>query len=277
MPPIRPNTSLGYDAEALAHSPYAAYYRPTLAPLAEPVRAALAVGALATELLPPVGDACRIQDEGYQTVETGYALTPEGGARLAVLTPMPGVAPAMWDWWFAWHGSEALRYKLWHPQAHLDVGWRDGDGERPHYVGRVSEVEEYVGSERVRASVAFVAPSAMGLDERRLAERGEVAICARLGMVIAGLPLYSGWLLHQLRPVPGGAEMRSRFWLGGADVRLFGWENRVGAALGHVAARLKPVQSAQAQALMVHDAQEMGHLAAILPELYAAFGPGSRA
>jgi hypothetical protein len=46
-------------------------------------------------------------------------------APLFVLTQMPKVTPAMWDWWFAWHGSEAQRYKLWHPRAHISSKWAD--------------------------------------------------------------------------------------------------------------------------------------------------------
>ena len=58
----------------------------------------------------------------------------------------------------------------------------------------------------------------MGLDEARLAKQGEVAICARI--TVPGTPLKGGWLLHQLRPVDGGSEMRSRMWLGGENSAL---------------------------------------------------------
>ncbi|MEL0027359.1 MAG: hypothetical protein VW625_01635, partial [Perlucidibaca sp.] len=235
------------------------------------IDAALAQGAVAHELLPPVSRAGELQAAGYLPVETGYAVGPDGGAHIAVLTPMPGVAPAMWDWWFAWHGSEALRYKLWHPRAHLDVAWADGRADLMRYVGRTSEVTEYVGAEAFRARVSFVPPARMGLDEVRLAEAGEVAICARIGMVIAGVPLDTGWLLHHIRPVAGGAEMRSRFWLAGPYVRPFGWDNALGTALGWLAARLKPITQQQVRELLVHDAQEMGHLAERLPALHARF------
>lgn len=92
---------LGYRPDELASSPYASFYRPALAPLSEPVREALLTGAVAHELMAPVSAAAALLRPGHGPVETGYSLAPGGEARVAVLTPMPGVTPAMWDWWFA--------------------------------------------------------------------------------------------------------------------------------------------------------------------------------
>lgn len=267
---------LGFDARAQATSPYAPFFQPDMAPLPASVQEALLTGALAQELLPPLAAAGDLSAPGYLPVETGYTLTPEGAAHIAVLTPMPGVTPAMWDWWFAWHGSETERYKLWHPRAHLHVAWADGRDDLAHYVGRVSRVVEYVGGQPYRAAIRFVRPRELGLDEDRLRAQGETAICARIGLVIKGLPVETGWLLHHIRPVPGGAEMRSRFWLGGPYVRLFGIGGALGRWLAWLANRLQPVQPHQVTALMVHDAQEMQHLAAILPQLHARFSAPTR-
>jgi hypothetical protein len=92
----------------------------------------------------------------------------------------------MWDWWFAWHGSEAQRYKLWHPRAHMHAVWADGRSDLNHYVGRTSHVVEYVGNQRLNLAIHFVPTSSLGLDEARLKREGEVAICARGAM--AGTP-----------------------------------------------------------------------------------------
>lgn len=267
---------LGYDAQARQSSPYARFFQPALAPLPPHVREALAVGCVAHELLAPIEQAATLQVPGYQPIETGYTRSPDGAVRIAALTRMPGVTPAMWDWWFAWHGSEALRYKLWHPLAHVDVAWDDGRSDLSYYVGRVSNVVEYVGAELVQAQVAFLRPSTLGFDEARLAADGEVAICARLGMTIGGVRLETGYLVHHVRPVEDGAEMRSRFWLAGANVRPRGMPGTFGAMLGRAASALKPVRHEQVTALLVHDAQEMNHLAGILPALYATFGPERR-
>ena len=182
---------------------------------------------------------------------------------------MPGVTPAMWNWWFAWHGSHAQRYKLWHPRAHVHVAWEDGRSDLDHYVGRLSKVVEYVGAARLNLTIRFVPPSSLGLDESLLAQRGETAICARGGL--AGTPMETGWLIHHVRPVPGGSEMRSRFWIGGANVRPRAMTGPVGALIGRAASRLAPLPIRQAADLLVHCAQEMNHLAAILPQLHETF------
>lgn len=274
---ISPDLHLGYTPAELASSPYARFFDPLMQPLPEHVREALAIGAVAHTLLPPVSRARELQREGYAAVETGYTVCPDGAVHIAVLNRMPGVAPAMWDWWFAWHGSEAQRYKLWHPGAHVHVDWKDGLGESDHYVGRVSQVVEYVGAQLLRVEVGFVAPGTLGLDEGQLRSRGETAICARLGMTVGGIAAQSGWLLHQIRPVPDGAEMRSRFWLAGPNARLMGWEGSAGRWLGKVAGKLLSPPRHQVTELLVHDAHEMQHLAAILPRLFATFGPGGAA
>lgn len=264
---------LGYSAAELADSPYREFYRPELAPLAEPVREALLIGAQAPELLYPFERAGELQTPGYWPVETGFSLAADGAARISVLTQMPAVTPAMWDWWFAWHGSEAQRYKLWHPRAHVHAAWADGRRDLPHYVGRLSRVVEYVGAQRLALDIRFVSPASVGLDEARLAVAGEVAICARGSL--SGTPLESGWLIHHVRPVPGGAEMRSRFWLGGENVCLRGMPAALGRLLGRGISRLQRPDAVQAADLLVHCAEEMNHLAAILPALYARFGPSA--
>ncbi len=262
---------LGYTAAEMTSSPYASFFNDEMAPLSEHVKEALLTGGQAMDLFPLVDRAAELQAPGYWPVETGYGLGPDGSVQVFVLTPMPGVSPAMWDWWFAWHGSQAQRYKLWHPRAHIHVAWADGLSDLNHYIGRTSQVVEYVGHELLNLTIRFVSPSSMGLDEARLKQQGEVAICARGG--IAGTPMETGWLVHQLRPVADGCEMRSRFWLGGHNVRPRGMDNTFGRLLGGVAAKLNPLHASQAAALLVHCAQEMSHLASLLPEIYQQFGP----
>ncbi|HWA90296.1 MAG TPA: hypothetical protein VG889_09695 [Rhizomicrobium sp.] len=239
-------------------SPYGRHFNDAMAPLPDHVREALLTGPVAHELLPPVERAPELQRDGHLAVETGFTRAPDGSARIAVLTKMPGVTPAMWDWWFAWHGSEAERYKLWHPRAHVHAAWADGQGSLGRYVGRVSDVVEYVGADKLRLSIRFVPPSALGFDEALLARRGEVAICARGSLT--GARLETGWLVHHVRPIDAGAEMRSRFWIGGGNIRPR-W-------IGALASRLAPLAASD---LLVHCAQEMNHLAGFLPALHAEF------
>jgi hypothetical protein len=254
----------------MARSPYARFFKAEMAPLAAPIREALATGPVAHELMPPLDQIASLETREAWPVENGYAICPDGSVRVFVKTPMPGVSPDMWDWWFAWHGSEAARYKLWHPRAHVWVGWEDGRSDLNHYVGRISHVVEYIGSTRLGLTIRFVPPTSLGFTTDGSASgHHQTFICARGGL--AGTPVETGWLIHQVYAVPGGSEMRSRFYLGGQHVGARRQGNLFGetiAAIGRRFARLPP---AQAPDLLVHCAQEMSHLAAILPDLFATF------
>lgn len=118
-------------------------------------------------------------------------------------------------------------------------------------------------------TIRFVPPDTLGLDEGRLKASGEVAICARVAL--AHGPVETGWLIHHLRPTADGCEMRSRFWLGGRNVRPKGLSGGFGRLLGGLAARLAPITAQQASDLLIHCAQEMSHLATILPQIYETF------
>lgn len=265
----------GFSAEERATSPYAAFYRPEIAPLSEAAKTALALGAQAPEKFAGLEDAPALIEKRDLPVHTGYARCPDGEVRVFERTEMPGVAPAMWDWWFGWHGSEAQRYKLWHPKAHVDVAWADGGGDTGVYVGRTSHITEYLGPQKVKGAVRFVAPAELGVDETGLEQRGEVCICGRIGPQFP--PIDAGWLVHHVYPVPGGAEMQSYFWLAGRHVAA-----RSGGALATSAVRgLARLTGAARQInpaeLLEHCTEEMKHLSLILPELYAAFGGGNAA
>ena len=73
--------------------PFARFFRPEMAPLPEHVREALAVGAVAAELLPSFDHAGELLAPGDWPVETGYAIPGDGSARVFALTDMPGVTP----------------------------------------------------------------------------------------------------------------------------------------------------------------------------------------
>ena len=240
-------------------TPFADFFNPEMAPLPRHVVDALDHGPQAEPTLPGYDDLPAILDAGYQQTENGYGVLRDGGIQVSVRTDMPGVTSQMWAWWFGWHGSDSRRYKLWHPRAHVSARWRDGGGDGS-YVGRTSLVQEYLGSSFSRPAIQFVEPETLGL------KTDEVAICARLGS--GDIPVDVGWLVHHVRPTPDGAEMRSRFWMGGRHVTLRAGTSLVDRVLRPVAARQLP----DPRDLMVHCAQEMNHLAGFLPALYDRFG-----
>ena len=260
---------LGWSDTDLRTRPYAAFWRPQMAPIGEHARLALDEGPLAEPLLPPLARASEMfAGDG---VENGFALTSDGGMRIAIRTEMPGITPAMIDWWFGWHSDSPERYKLWHPNAHVHATWRTappaGARGRDRYIGHTSIVDEFIGSGLLRLAISFMAPGELLLKDASLDDDAKAtAICAH--STLAGFPIKAGYLVHLVQATSGGSFMRSRFWIGGANVSPL---HPLAAPIAAMARReLRPTES-DARALLVHCAQEMAHLATFLPALYGAF------
>jgi hypothetical protein len=73
-----------------------------------------------------------LQPEGYQDVEYGYCMMPDGTGYLAVYTVYPNCTPQMLAWWFRWLNVYSkgmpkdkgnLKYKIWNPLDHWDHGF----------------------------------------------------------------------------------------------------------------------------------------------------------
>ena len=77
-----------------------------------------------------IEDRNDLLNPGYLKEEVGYCITPEGAPYVAMLTKMPGVTAEMFDWWFAWHPLEHLRYKIWDPDDHFGVELSEKDRKR---------------------------------------------------------------------------------------------------------------------------------------------------
>ncbi len=117
----------------------------------------------------------------------------------------------------------------------------------------------------LNGAIQFVAPAEMGCPPN---SDDAVAICARLGASDA--PVDVGWFIHHIRSTHSGAEMRSRFWMGGPHIAV---RKAPGVAPGRCAYRGADTRQPETSGrTVVHCAQEMNHLAGFLPELYEAFG-----
>lgn len=262
----------GYRAED-RRRPYAAYMADSTTPAPESVRTAFAGPPIPADAVPPFETlATDLSPTGTSAVETGYGRARDGVTFVAVHTPMPRVTAAMWDWWFGWHSTEAARYKLWHPDAHLHASLRrDRTGEavpdREKYIGNTTYVDEYVGPKLQQLAIQFRDPLAHGFD----VPDGQTVVFGRVGSSIA--PVDLGWLAHQVRPTPDGAEMRSRFYL-----NLRGLKVPDVSQAACAVARGATVDPADldlgldlGRDLLLHCGQEMNHLAGFLPELHAEF------
>jgi len=260
---------LGWSEADLRTKPYARFWRPHMAPIGAHARLALDEGPLAEPLLPPLPRASEMfAGDG---VENGFALTADGGMRIAIATEMPDVTPAMIDWWFGWHSDSPERYKLWHPNAHVHATWRKppppGSQGRDRYIGHTSIVDEFIGSGLLRLAISFIVPGDLALTDASLRDASKAAaICAH--STLAGFPIKAGYLVHLVQAKPGGAVMRSRFWIGGANVSPL---YPLAAPIAAMARRELRATEADARALFVHCAQEMAHLASFLPALHQEF------
>lgn len=250
-----------YMAERTAPAPAVvaeAYSSPPLSPDSTP-----GFDSITTDLAPT----------GYSEVETGFGQRADGTTFVAVRTVMPRVTAAMVDWWFGWHSSEAARYKLWHPDAHLYAAIAEDRTaldipDRAKYIGNTSFVDEYVGPKLQQLGIGFRDPLAHGFE----VPPDQTIVFGRVGSSIA--PVDLGWLAHQIRPVDGGAEMRSRFHLNlrglhVPDVKQAACAVRRGASVDPTDLVLG---LDLARDLLMHCGQEMNHLAGFLPELYDEFG-----
>ncbi len=262
----------GYSPEDWAR-PYAKFMADRTLPATPSVAAAYAGPPTPAHEIPEVSTLqTELAATGSSPIETGYGRATSGKVWVAVHTEMPGVTAAMWDWWFGWHSAESARYKLWHPDAHLYAGLAvDNTAEpipdRAKYIGNASYVDEYIGPKLQQLRIAFQNPLAHGFE----VPDDHTTILARVGSAVA--PLDVGWLAHQVRPIAGGCEMRSRFYLGMWGLRLPDIRNAVAAV--ERGPSLDPRDIAtdmdSARELLLHCGQEMHHLAQFLPALYHEF------
>jgi hypothetical protein len=261
---------LGY-RDGDADTPFGKFFQPGMAPLPRHVAEALEHGPQAGPTLLAFDDAPSLDNEGYQQTENGYGVLADGSVQVAVRTDMPGVTPAMWEWWFGWHSCDSRRYKLWHPRAHISAAWQDRDDtgreDLARYVGRTSLITEYIGSSMLRAAIRFVTPATFGLPA---ADETTVPVCARVGS--RDIPVDAGWFVHHIRLTGDGGEMRSRFWLGGPHISVRSAPGLANLAVRPLTSRIFGASANYARDLMVHCAQEMNHLAGFLSALYEQFG-----
>ena len=196
-----------------------------------------------------------------------------GQLVVACLTEMPGVSSAMWDWWFSWHSYTSERYQLWHPDDHvassLAEDRRSEPSIRQRWVGNTSYVDEYIGGQMNKLAIRFVEPASVGLNQQRLDEVG-VAICARTSLRKERLAV--GHIIHLVEDTAEGSRMHSRFLLGDGESEV----PIVGPLITRITnterVRRARLPDEVGLALLLHCAQEMNHLASILPALHERFG-----
>jgi len=214
----------------------------------------------------------RLLDPQPLPCETGWCMLPDGVGYVAVRTEMPSVTGEMIDWWFDWHPREALRYRIWHPKAHLDNSLQTPkiSKQKAHW-GAVHHPVEDVGVGVVKARISFLSPSEMGMSIDALQSPSvATVICGYAGddtRRVRHTPMFHVFLRED-----DGVVLRSRFWLGGA-LQPYGMLARPGALLlNRPWVRRIALPAGLPKSLAMHCAEEYANLGTLLPELYQRFG-----
>ena len=216
-------------------------------------------------------DLNNLFDSGYLPGEFGYCRMKDGSIAVANLTDMPGVTPEMFDWWFAWHGLDPMRYKIWDPDDHyfcrsrnIEQAKNENLTMKERYWNTVHDViEDATGSEDIggkskksKISIPFRNPADIGFDKKKLASFDGTIVCA-------ANETSPNIMCHFARRTENGCELRTRFWLG------YCVRDSHPVKCKMPPARVIPLSLAKG--LLAHNLKEFTNLAAILPEVYAEF------
>ncbi|MDR1571873.1 MAG: hypothetical protein LBS32_05050 [Clostridiales Family XIII bacterium] len=178
----------------------------------------------------PIGDMNAILDEGYQKVETGCCVLPNGAAYMCNRTFVPNGTADMFSWWYPWKAMADFHYRLWYPPCHYTIRIPDDAIERikdptvpleqkSRYYAH--DLTEDVGGGNARILLHYTSPYHFGFDLGRFRQPyiGN-AMCINIEIYPLDLPNGSppdrAVMLHTCRDLPGGKgiELRSRCWMG---------------------------------------------------------------
>ncbi len=209
--------------------------------------------------------------EGYQKVEYGYCMMPDGCGYIANYSVLSDrVTPQMRMWYVRWlnihsknlpEGCGNIRYKLWNPVDHIDHGLVDGDMKKGIYT---LETLDMGGGEKPIRSVRH------NFDVRDYGFPEE----KYQALQKAGVAVTSCWesfecpgshlVLSVTRNCPlGGVETLSREWIGyRAENGKIVWDPETPEFM-LCEEYLRKVQ--------IHNTVEQQHLATFLPDLYAEY------
>ncbi len=216
----------------------------------------------------PVQERNRLFEPGYFEEEIGYCVMPDGTGYIANLTKMPGVTAEMFDWWFAWHGLDNLRYTIWDNEDHYKAECMQKEKCRDpllpfkeRYWNTTHEVLEDVGMGPDAIYINFKNPGDMGFDVSKIGTDACSTIVCANGFGKGQPPFASpGTIMcHFIRDIEGGVELRTRFWPG----YICHNGKLVKTILDGSSYPLMPLM-----ALCTHNIKEFTNLAALLPKIF---------
>ncbi len=271
-PPSNPSSWHAYLTEDELQHPLAKYWFERAEPDSG-VLEALNAGQLRQDEVLSWYDRHKLMEEGYLPGENGWSRLEDGSAYVAVKTFFPGATAEMIDWWFEWaQQAEDIRYKIWYPGAHYAMSQAPtpnaADYEQSKaYWGKSRFPVEDVGVGVARLRLDFVAPSEFGFDEL---PEGSTMLAVRVGLP-NGL-LKTTDMIHYVRPVEGGVEMRSRFWIAREFEAMAGGLGVAAALADNTLVKRVIVPENLPRELALHCANEYSQLASFLPLVYKTLG-----
>jgi len=272
-PPSSPSSEWhAYLTDSEKNHPLAKYWYQTAKPDSM-LLVALHNGPMSSSDILEWEDRFELSNPGYQKVENGYCKLDDGSGYVAVKTFFPDCTAEMLDWWFVWaQQEEHIRYKIWYPGAHYSMAEISTpsapeyqDGKQSWGKSRFPVEDVGLGVEQIRLD--FVPPSDFGFEEE---PDSSSIVTVRVGLA-NGIFKHTD-MIHYVRPVKGGVEMRSRFWLardleamsGGIGLAAFFADNKF--------VKNKALPPNAPKELAFHCATEYSQLASFLPELYELYG-----
>lgn len=258
-------------AEEVNH-PLAKYWL-SRAPVDPGVLIALNEGPIERSAVLPWEERGKLLDPDHQYAENGWRRMDDGSGYVAVRTFFPGATSEMIDWWFEWaQREEDIRYKIWYPGAHYAMSEAPTPGAREYanpkpYWGKSRFPVEDVGVGVAQLRLDFVPPYEFGFSEL---PENTTMLAVRVG--IANGIIKTTDMIHYVRPIEGGVEMLSRFWIGRELEAMSGGLGLLAALANTRFFKQRLIPHNLPQELALHCANEYSQLASFLPELYRRYG-----
>lgn len=247
---------------------YYKYYLEDMAPAAPEKYQQVLAGPMDPSKALKFQDRNDLFKPGYLEGEFGYCVMPDGTGYVANLTKMPGVTAEMFDWWFAWHGLDNLRYTIWDPEDHYKaesmqkIRAKDSSlSYKEKYWDTTHEVLEDTGLGPEGLFINFKHPANLGFDVSKIGTKAcSTLVCAK-GFGKGQPPFASPdtIMCHFIRDIEGGVELRTRFWMG--------WTVQKGKDIKALpdGFRMPPMGP---MSLLMHNIKEFTNLAALLPKIF---------
>jgi hypothetical protein len=186
----------------------------------------------------------------------GYCVLENGSAYVSTVTKMEGVTVEMFDWWFAWHGLESLRYKIWDREDHFDVKTTKREqlldvnlSDKEKIWGVTHTVVENTGCGPETIEINFLPPNEFfknGIEGSKV----ETVVWGNGSSAV---------MCHTIHKIPNGIELSSHFWLG---------YNLINNQVVRIIPDFVKIPLEAPKGLAYHSVKEYSNLAKILPSIY---------